>query len=396
CCSALGPVLAKSGQEVVFSWPLPDVIQDKPILVVAFEQPHNAVFITSPATDHVTVMRAYEGRVNITEGMSKGLVQFSMANVTSRDAGKYLCVSGFLENDVVADCGETLVVIDAPRETTVTALAPPVTESPFTLRCSAVSVTSPRDHGLSLKYRWLEASHQNDGDAWTQITGNTHDEGLDLSIDDPEIPDTGSGVVERQPMDDNSGSSELNMEAVSRDDKGRRFACQTSEGLDLWSTMSLPYTVIPEWAPLASDLSLTPTSDSLTLTVGQSASTTCTADCSPLCHIIWQQIKPNNATVTVATSSTLTLANVGWEQEGTYRCVASNVHGSNFTTWSLTVQDPPSSWLSSRTHVIIVVVIATVGVALGMTGAAYVVVACRRRSTPIVWPHQKRDSGRYS
>lgn len=378
--TVLEPLLARQGENIAFSWDLPDDARDT-TLAIALNKPYNSLFFASTYRFETGMVfqttRAYEGRVNVT-----GLVQFTLLNVTSQDAGKYICLTGFMENDILPDCGQSLFLIEAPRGITATARSSPVAGSPCTLQCNGTSVTSPRDHELPMTYRWFERDTKTG--AWRDFPARAagDQEQNYTAMQKQNMFDTGSGEVNLSDWP----SGVLTLETIGRKDEGRKFACQASEGLGLWSAMSAPYTLEPEWGPMTSDLSLSPPADSVSLTVGQSASSTCSASCHPACTVIWQKVLDKNQTSTVTTDSTLTFASVERHDEATYRCVASNRHGTSFTSWSLAVQDAPKSWISDRTHIIIVVAVSTLILAGGMALTALIVLRCRRRSVPFMLP----------
>lgn len=417
-CATLDPLLARHGEDVTFTWALPDDAR-KGILVVAHNIPHNPIFVanTFQKLNVIKIMPLYEDRASVNDTFTQGLVQFSISNVTSQDAGKYLCSKGFASADVLQDCGQMLLLVEAPRDPVITSPSPPVTGTSLTLRCDVVSMTSPRDHSLPMRFRWFEAEEK-DGE-WRELSPDnvTLEEGVTPAFNELTLADSGLGeysTTDEPEMETGSGYVEppqtggpywlegaLPVGMVARDDEGRKFACRASEGLDLWSDISSPYTLVPQWAPATSDLAMTPPVTSVVVNVGQSVYSTCSAICRPNCHVTWLKVTHDNQTTFVTHNATLTLVGVLEKDAGWYRCLAKNEHGEAFTQWLLSVFTPPTAeastgdhWLSDKKHVILLVVIGTVGVALGMIGVSYVVVKYRRRSTPVVWPHQRqrRDS----
>ncbi|KAK7105688.1 cell adhesion molecule 4-like isoform X2 [Littorina saxatilis] len=397
-----GEIAAKNGDDVDFSWPLPDSLKNT-LLLLSFNNASTIVFLatTTEPNSTLVVTPRYVGRINVSDSLGQGLVQFTLDDVSSRDAGHYVCMRGPKEEDVVEDCGKTLVIIDTPRNATVAPVGPLLTGSDVKLRCAASSLSLPRDHNQPMRYRWFEAlpNHgRNSSFLWRELMPKEKERSIDL--DDPSLGngnDSGSGETEPEPEamtggDFGSLNNVVELASLDRSDDGRVFACSTSEGLDLWSTKSLPFVLRPEWKPTPSDMTFTPAISSVTLTSGGTTEVTCVANCRPLCSVVWQKVSSDDRAVTLTETDTLSLVKVGRQQQGTYRCVASNPHGNTFMTLSLTVADPPVPWFSSTTHVIIVVVVATVILALGMTGVTLVIIKCRRRTTPIVWPGFTRNS----
>ena len=165
---------------------------------------------------------------------------------------------------------------DAPDNVNIVTDGSLVTGNDATLRCTASSVTAPRDHGQPMRFRWFEAAaaasanRAKDGGEqpgtfeWSEIIspglGDTSydlDQGYYGNNEDDDVEDAaGSGgaepeVATRGGRGGGSGSGSLSdtlevAESLDRSDEGRRFACSASEGLGLWSRNSQAFVLRPE------------------------------------------------------------------------------------------------------------------------------------------------------
>ena len=105
------------------------------------------------------------------------------------------------------------MLADKPVDAAVTAITAAVEGEDLTLECGATSTSLPRDHNLALQVQWFDS-------AGTLVTG-----GQD------KVEDQGTRLVVR---------------SIQRHDNGLKFLCRASDGLDMWSEQSQPYTIVPE------------------------------------------------------------------------------------------------------------------------------------------------------
>ena len=105
------------------------------------------------------------------------------------------------------------MLTDKPLDTAIKVSGAAVEGEDLTLECIATSTSLPEDHNLPLQVQWFDSSG-------AQVTG-------------------GQDKVENQ-------GTALVVRAIQRHDAGLKFSCRASDGLDMWSKPSQPYTIIPE------------------------------------------------------------------------------------------------------------------------------------------------------
>ena len=105
------------------------------------------------------------------------------------------------------------MLADKPVDAAVTASTVAVEGEDLTLECGATSTSLPRDHNLTRQVQWFDS-------AGTLVTS-----GQDR------VEDQGTRLVVR---------------SIQRHDNGLKFSCRASDGLDMWSELSQPYTIVPE------------------------------------------------------------------------------------------------------------------------------------------------------
>ena len=111
-------VFAQRGDDVSFTWQLPDALKDT-VLVVSFSTHSNVIFFASTsaaANGTAVVTHRYSHRTDVTLRLQQGLVEFTLRDVGARDAGPYICMRGLTAADVVEACGQTLVVVGQWRD----------------------------------------------------------------------------------------------------------------------------------------------------------------------------------------------------------------------------------------------------------------------------------------
>ncbi|XP_070186761.1 cell adhesion molecule CEACAM5-like [Littorina saxatilis] len=117
------------------------------------------------------------------------------------------------------------------------------------------------------------------------------------------------------------------------------FACTVHHG-SLTSPASDAVNVAAQYAPLSLTISHTSVVPSINVVQDEPLSVTCDATCLPSCTFTWTK---NEVTSPVSSTSQLTLASVGTDDEGTYVCTATNSKGSNTVYFELVVDAVPST-----------------------------------------------------
>ena len=105
------------------------------------------------------------------------------------------------------------MLTDKPLDTAIKVSGAAVEGEDLTLECVATSTSLPEDHNLPQQVQWFDSSG-------AQVTG-------------------GQDKVENQ-------GTALVVRSIQRHDAGLKFSCRASDGLDMWSEPSQPYTIIPE------------------------------------------------------------------------------------------------------------------------------------------------------
>ncbi|XP_055954365.1 hemicentin-1 [Patella vulgata] len=113
-----------------------------------------------------------------------------------------------------------------------------------------------------------------------------------------------------------------------------------------------------------SSIVITPTSDPVTITNGESLSLVCSADCQPDCNYTWTH---NN--VTVSTMATYTINGINTSQSGIYICTVANSLGTESKSTNVVV-NAPSVQLPNMT-LIASETIVTTGSSVTLTCSAF-------------------------
>ncbi|XP_071095658.1 neural cell adhesion molecule 1-like [Haliotis cracherodii] len=208
-------------------------------------------------------------------------VTFTLSNIQTSDAGTYTCGTGGTAN-VIQNCGQKLAVLGQPIKPTPNGPSAPVFGTQVTLTCSSTSTTVPADHGLTLTYTWQR-------------------DNTDITVTSPGSPYT--------------------FTVSSRDSHSYRCRARESQGLESeWSQL---YNMEPQYGPSA--VNLQPSTLSYTRREGQERvpSILCSATCRPACTYKWFK----DGTVH-SDGATLTLPMADRSQTGSYKCQASNTHGT--------------------------------------------------------------------
>ncbi|XP_071094603.1 neural cell adhesion molecule 1-like [Haliotis cracherodii] len=259
--------------------------------------------VNSNTNDHLTLGN-YTARVTYTGNIASDpkVMTFDLRSVARSDAGDYTCGSNGIA-DIIPQCGQKLVVPGQPTRPTLTGQSAPVFERQFTLTCSSTSTTVPADHALTLTYTWQR-------------------DNIDLTVTSPGSP--------------------YNFTVSSRD--SHSYRCKATEGQGLESEWSQLYNMEPQcgkiWrvffcfrtcvytvltdGPYA--VTLQPSTLSYTRREGQESvpSILCSATCRPACTYKWFK----DGTVH-SDGATLTLPVADRSQTGSYKCQASNTHGTD-------------------------------------------------------------------
>ncbi|PVD27243.1 hypothetical protein C0Q70_12398 [Pomacea canaliculata] len=393
-CSVLGdaaqPVCVTSGQDATLTWQLLSRHLWHGVIVISLDNPQNIVFMASLVGNQLVnplLMSGYQDTVNVSDTLIDGYIRVSISNVTARHAGTYLCLRGLSGKDIIPNCGQRLNVIEAPQEARVTALGVAVEGHNLTLRCTASSASKPRDQHRPMVFRWFDSA-DGDGRAVSEIIPADHLNASSAETSEPKPVALGpaDGVDEHSASRINLTSQTITLQFTRKSDEGRQFACSASEGLGLWSEWSDRYTVHLQGAPSAEDLRLDPPDGTIDLTSGSSVNLTCSVStCRPACDITWEKVISKKTSIPLQKGHTLTLKNVSLVEEGVYACAASNEHGRVSKTIVVHVvgkEESSSSEPLISDHnrlAVILVVVSTIGLALGITGVAYIVYTWRRQ-----------------
>lgn len=306
------PALHKAGANVLLTWSLPDIdigtIRTFTIAKDAFNQP---LFYgsTSPSKGNITKVKQYEERMEVL-GLYARTVSFILKNVTALDAGHYICFAG-LSDVKLTDCGQMLVIIDQPVDVKVSANEAAVVGQNLQLECAANSASLPADHGLPLQVQWydnLAEYYASEGLDKVQVSGHR-----------------------------------LTVKSIQRSDEGLQFSCRAMDGLQMWSAVSEAYTLQPEYAPTESDIQLDPEHKQVRVVHGSTVQQRCYADCRPECSLTWQKNDMESSQYfTLQDNETLVLRGVQRDNDGEYRCLASNTYGSAFLPFHIVVLYTPT------------------------------------------------------
>ncbi|XP_071094658.1 nephrin-like [Haliotis cracherodii] len=276
------PVLVRESETASFRWQVPAV----PGLFIALYviSPSGAAVLVANRVNNHQTFGNYTTRVTYTGNLTADprFMAFELRSVVRSDAGDYTCGNGGV-SDIIPQCGQKLVVLGQPIKPTLTGPSAPVFGTQVTLTCSSTSTTVPADHGLTLTYTWQR--------------------------DNTDTPVTSPG-------------STYTFTVSSRD--SHSYRCKATEDQGLESEWSQLYNMEPQYGPYA--VTLQPSTLSYTRRKGQERvpSILCSATCRPACTYKWFK----DGTVS-SDGATLTLAVADRSQTGSYKCQASNTHGTD-------------------------------------------------------------------
>ncbi|KAK7105321.1 nephrin-like [Littorina saxatilis] len=310
-CSLGEPMLKKAGDDAVLQWNLPKST-DATIITVALQLDGGtrAIFYGSTTeANQIKVDELYADRVDVLDSLSvdPGIVTFTLKNVAAADAGRYVCINGFGDEPIIPDCGQMLVIVDTPVNTTISASTAAVENQDLTLECDAASTSLPPDHGLTLQVQWFDS-------AGTKVSSNQEKVEVD--------------------------GRRLLVRSIQRQDNGLQFTCRASDGMDIWSEQSAPFTVVPEYGPTKNDIELS--RHSLAVNQGGSLQQQCSAECNPDCVVTWRKKNQQGNWYDVQVDGVLDIPSVRRDNSGVYRCYAENVHGSEYRTFKVDVRYSPN------------------------------------------------------
>ncbi|XP_048240964.1 basement membrane-specific heparan sulfate proteoglycan core protein-like [Haliotis rufescens] len=279
------PVVVRESQTASFRWQVPAVTGGSvPVALYVISPSGAQVLLVNTNTNNHLTLGNYTARVTYTGDLASDpkVMTFDLRSVVRSDAGDFICGSNGIA-DIIPQCGQKLVVPGQPTKPTLIGQSAPLFERQFTLTCSSTSTTVPADHGLTLTNTWRR-------------------DNADITVTSPGSPYT--------------------FTVSSRD--SHSYRCKATEGQGLESEWSQLYNMEPQYGPYA--VTLQPTSLSYTRREGQESvpSILCSATCRPACTYKWFK----DGTVH-SDGATLTLPVADRSQTGSYKCQASNTHGTN-------------------------------------------------------------------
>ncbi|XP_046563053.1 uncharacterized protein LOC124271923 [Haliotis rubra] len=294
------PVIVRESETASFRWQVPAVSGGFTVMYVI--SPSGAVVLLANTLNNNQILGNYTARVTYTGNLTADpkAMAFDLRSVVRSDAGTYICGYGGV-SDIIPQCGQKLVVLGQPTKPTLSGPPSPVFGGQVTLTCSSTSVTVPADHGLTLTYTW-----QRDN---TDIT----------------VTSTGSPYT---------------FTVTSRDSHSYRCRARESQGPE--SEWSQVYNMEPQYGPYA--VVLQPSTLSYTRREGQESvpSILCSITCKPACTYKWFKNGTSHSD-----GATLTLPMADRSQTGSYKCQASNTHGTvDSSSVSVDVTYAPEATLS--------------------------------------------------
>ncbi|KAK3770675.1 hypothetical protein RRG08_037867 [Elysia crispata] len=334
-------VITKNGDSAEISFDIPDMdqvigsstlhIKVDPQDGSGFDRFSNLMFVST----RVLVVDKYKSKV---EAQLIGrTLKINFRTVNASDAGYISCYTGPSESNLVADCGQQLVVLSPPSTPEIVPLplgSAPLADKELRLQCKSESKSRPPIHGFGFKIQWM------DGEGRVVSTGTRF-------------------YVNNQ--------SELQVDRLSRGDKNRKFVCMTSDIVEGWddsdlrSQLSDLYTVSPEYAPSQSSLKVTPFFENgaiISKSLSANLRFECSADCNPPCEVKWMY-KANakssrfSQVQGLVDPSILVKSGLDRLDLGTYRCRAKNEHsGTQPARKDLRLEllyiEPPQVFMNSK------------------------------------------------
>ncbi|XP_071094601.1 cell adhesion molecule CEACAM5-like [Haliotis cracherodii] len=279
------PVVVRESQTASFRWQVPAVTGSSALTSLWIISPSgSAVLLSSSNNNNHQIAPDYTARVTYTGNIAANprIMAFDLRSVVRSDAGDYLCGRNGVFG-IIPQCGQKLVVLGQPTKPTLNGPSSPVFGRQFTLTCSSTSTTVPADHGQTLTYTWQR--------------NNTN-----ITVTSP--------------------GSLYTFTVSSRDS---HYRCKATEGQGPESEWSQLYNMEPLYGPYA--VNLQPSALSYTRREGQESvpSILCSATCRPACTS-YKWFKDGTVH---SDGATLTLPVADRSQTGSYKCQASNTHGTD-------------------------------------------------------------------
>ncbi|KAH9504310.1 hypothetical protein Btru_064601 [Bulinus truncatus] len=267
--------------------------------------PQDVLFITK-SDFSVKIVDKYVSRLTVTSSLAERKVYVDLQGVRSADAGMYTCYDGINYNNIIANCGQKLVIVRKPNKPTIQELTSALEGANLKLACMTNSTSLPTDHGLKSAILWRNEQNQ--------IIGAPGTDKLSMDAD-----------------------GHLVIKNIQRTDKGRKLTCTSSdiaEGITSSpeSDQSQVYEVKPEFKPSVSDIVLKPPisgDDKISKKDSEDLTYTCDTTCDPACTVQWSfKSFSSSSFVPLQLADPKTLKKtVQRADHGTYRCSATNKHG---------------------------------------------------------------------
>ncbi|GFO10968.1 cell adhesion molecule-like protein 2 [Plakobranchus ocellatus] len=246
-------------------------------------------------------------KVTVSASPADRRLTITVRNVEEADIGYYRCSISGKSTGIFGNCGQMLILPRQPGVPNVSMVPSSsiVVGEKLRLECQTKSNSLPPKHGLPSKIWWFEA------------------QGNDIA--------SGSRIYM-------NAQKELEVSQLQRQDKGRKFACKSADDTGtmpapyLTSNVSSYYEILPEYAPIRSDLSITPRFEHgsrMDVQIGEVLRYECKADCNPPCQIKWLFKKDGERygeLPDLVNSSVLFKSGVSRLDQGMYRCSADNKH----------------------------------------------------------------------
>ncbi|CAL1534673.1 unnamed protein product [Lymnaea stagnalis] len=252
--------------------------------------------------------------------------ELRFTNTTPDLAGTFGCYQGTGESHRVADCGQLLIVLRKPMKPMVEALKKPALSKTLELICHTQSASLPHDHNLGPLVRWHRPAIH---DEWQVGRIRTSKDG------------------------------HLLLDHLSQDDFDLGFACSFSDNATVPAPQSDPsdpyYIVIAEadegsapggsGKPFYSHVYITShvlDASVVKAALGDELKYKCNVKCTPACEASWSFLSKTHAHKNYQPVKDLTfpdelMLKVKKEDEGTYRCTASNPEGRAYATFHLNI-----------------------------------------------------------
>ncbi|KAH9504557.1 hypothetical protein Btru_063176, partial [Bulinus truncatus] len=287
-------------------------------LVTRVEPPEELVTHEEPPE---TVCQDCVSRLTVTPSLAERKVYVDLKGVSSADAGMYKCYNGINYNNVIANCGQKLVIVRKPNKPTIQELTSVLEGANLKLACLTNSTSLPTDHGLKSAILWRNEQNH--------IFGVPGTDKLSMDAD-----------------------GHLEIKNIQRTDKGRKLTCTSSDIADgitssPKSDQSQVYELKPEFKPSVSDIVLKPPisgDDKVSKKESEDLTYTCDTTCDPACTVQWSFKSFSSLSfvpLQLADPKTFNKT-VQRADHGTYRCSATNKHGVGSVDFQLVILFPPN------------------------------------------------------